>query len=164
MKRTMVPATAVGMIVLLGGCGNGEPTQGSDTQAVEQAATPQPKSREESCAMIAEAERAMHARAFQEDPEMLELTDSELTPEQRDFAEEISRDYAATLVDIERQAPEEVAVELRNIAPAIVPIMSSEEGNSPGISAGMIQEALDSMYRINSMCGGVEMFDGNPET
>lgn len=106
----------------------------------------------------------MHDRAFQKDPEILDRTDSDLTPEQQSFTQGLIGDYAETLADIEREAPEEVAVELRNVAPVVVPIMSASEGDSPAISAGMMQDALDSMARLDSMCGQGEMFDGNADT
>ena len=40
----------------------------------------------------------------------------------------------------------------------------ASEGESPAISAGMMQDALDSMARLDSMCGQGEMFDGNADT
>lgn len=164
MKRTMVSVVALGLMILASGCGGETSAPGSGAAAVEPAATPQPKTREETCAEIATAEQTMHDRAFQKDPEILDRTDSELTPEQQDFARGLIGDYAETLADIEREAPEEVAVELRNVAPAVVPIMSASEGDSPAISAGMMQDALDSMARLDSMCDQGEMFDGNADT
>lgn len=164
MKRAMVSVVALGLIILAPGCGGESSAPGSEAEAVEQVMSPQPKAREESCAAIAQAEQTLHDSALREHPEILGRTDSELTPEQQDFAQGLISDYADTLAGIERAAPEEVAVELRNVAPAVVPIMSASEGESPAISAGMMQDALDSMARLDSMCGQGEMFDGNADT